>query len=187
MLRQYQQRVGVCSAGDCGRGFSTEQAIFPSFLPDAYVRSAIGKWHLGLDEDYPDLKWHAMYRGFDECFKFTGRGGHGYFDLRSDSEDKFAHPSYRNKQRIYDEGYLTNRLTEEAVEFIERNKTRPFFLYLAYNAVHAPAEAPQADVQSTVNTNPGITPERATLMAMMKHLDAGIGQVVKKHREKKES
>jgi arylsulfatase A-like enzyme len=126
-----------------------------------------------------------MNRGFDECYKFMGRGGHSYFDLRSDSEGKFAHPIYRNKQRINDEGYLTNRLTDEAVEFIERNKTRPFFLYLAYNAVHAPAQAPQADVQSTVNANPGITPERAILMAMLKHLDDGIGQVVGKLKQEK--
>ncbi|MGI9467740.1 MAG: hypothetical protein ACR2OA_11510 [Rubripirellula sp.] len=68
-----------------------------------------------------------MNRGFDEYYKFMGRGGHSYFDLRSDSDGKFAHPIYRNKQHINDEGYLKNRLTEEAVDFIERNKTRPFF------------------------------------------------------------
>lgn len=183
MLGQYQQRVGVYSAGDGGRGFNPEQKIFPSFLPDHYVSTAIGKWHLGLDDDYPELKWHAMNRGFDECYKFMGRGGHSYFDLRSDSDGKFAHPIYRNKQRINDEGYLTNRLTEEAVEFIERNKSRPFFLYLAYNAVHAPAEAPATDIQSTMDSNPGITPERAILMAMLKHLDDGIGQVVRKLKQ----
>ena len=138
MLGRYQQRVGVYSAGDGGRGFDPKLPIFPSFLPKEYVSTAIGKWHLGLDEDYPKLKWHAMNRGFDECYKFMGRGGHSYLDLRSDSEGKFAHPIYRNKDRINDEGYLTNRLTEEAVAFIDRNKSRPFFLYLAYNAVHAP-------------------------------------------------
>lgn len=180
MLGQYQQRVGVYSAGDGGRGFNPEKAIFPSFLPDQYVSTAIGKWHLGLDDDYPELKWHAMNRGFDQCYKFMGRGGHSYFDLRSDSDGKFAHPIYLNKQRINDEGYLTNRLTEEAVDFIERNKTRPFFLYLAYNAVHAPAEAPAADIQSALDSNSGITPERAILMAMLKHLDDGIGDVVGK-------
>ncbi len=185
MLGQYQQRVGVYSAGDGGRGFSPEQAIFPSFLPDHYVSTAIGKWHLGLDDDYPELKWHAMNRGFDECYKFMGRGGHSYFDLRSDSDGKFAHPIYRNKQRINDEGYLTNRLTEEAVDFIERNKTRPFFLYLAYNAVHAPAEAPAADIQSALDSNSGITPQRAILMAMLKHLDDGVGDVVGKLKREK--
>ena len=65
-----------------------------------------------------------MSRGFDECYKFMGRGGHSYFDLRSSSDGKFAHPIYRNKKRIDDEGYLTDRLSEEAVAFIDRNKER---------------------------------------------------------------
>lgn len=178
MLGRYQQRVGVYSAGDGGRGFDPTLPIFPSLLPDEYVSTAIGKWHLGLDEDYPELKWHAMSRGFDECYKFMGRGGHSYFDLRSDSEGKFAHPIYRNKERINDEGYLTNRLSEEAVAFIDRNQQRPFFLYLAYNAVHAPAEAPQADIDEYRRRFPGLSTERAILMAMLKHLDDGVGDVV---------
>jgi arylsulfatase A-like enzyme len=180
MLGRYQQRVGVYSAGDGGRGFDPTLPIFPSFLPKEYVSTAIGKWHLGLDEDYPELKWHAMNRGFDECYKFMGRGGHSYFDLRSDTEGKFSHPIYRNKDRINDEGYLTNRLSKEAVAFIERNKQQPFFLYLAYNAVHAPAEAPQADIDEFRNRFPNISDERAILMAMLKHLDDGVGQVVGK-------
>lgn len=180
MLGRYQQRVGVYSAGDGGRGFDPALPIFPSLLPKQYVSTAIGKWHLGLDEDYPELKWHAMNRGFDECYKFMGRGGHSYFDLRSDTEGKFSHPIYRNKDRINDEGYLTNRLSEEAVAFIDRNKQQPFFLYLAYNAVHAPAEAPQADIDEYRKRFPNISDERAVLMAMLKHLDDGVGQVVGK-------
>lgn len=185
MLGGYQQRVGVYSAGDGGRGFDPKRQIFPGFLPAQYVSTAIGKWHLGLDEDFPELKWHAMSRGFDECYKFMGRGGHSYFDLRSDSEAKFAHPIYRNKKRINDEGYLTNRLSEEAVDFIDRNKSQPFFLYLAYNAVHAPAEAPEKDIKEFQNRFPGLSKERAVLMAMLMHLDNGVGNVVEKLKQEK--
>jgi arylsulfatase A-like enzyme len=183
MLGCYQQRVGVYSAGDGGRGFDPTIPIFPAFLPKEYVSTAIGKWHLGLDEDYPKLKWHALNRGFDECYKFMGRGGHDYFNLRSDVEGKFLHPIYRNKQRINDEGYLTHRLTEEAVAFIERNKSRPFFLYLAYNAVHAPPQAPQADIEAYRKRFPNISTERAILMAMLKHLDDGVGDVTAKLKQ----
>jgi arylsulfatase A-like enzyme len=95
------------------------------------------------------MKWHAMNRGFDERYKFIGRGGHSYFNLRSNKDGKFSGTIYRNKQRINGEGYLTNRLTEEAVEFIDRNKQNPFFLYLAYNAVHAPTEAPEEDIKAS--------------------------------------
>lgn len=183
MLGRYQQRVGVYSAGDGGRGFDPKLPIFPSFLPKEYVSTAIGKWHLGLDEDYPELKWHAMSRGFDECYKFMGRGGHSYFDLRSDTDGKFSHPIYRNKDRINDEGYLTNRLTEEAVTFIDRNKSRPFLLYLAYNAVHAPPEAPKDDIAAYRKRFPDIGNKRQVLMAMLKHLDDGVGDVVAKLKQ----
>ena len=180
MIGGYSQNVGVYTAGDGGRGFDPKKMIFPSYLPPEYVSTAIGKWHLGLDEDYPELKWHAMSRGFEECYKFMGRGGHSYFNLRSDVEGKFAGPIYRNKDRINDEGYLTNRLSEEAVAFIGRNKSNPFFLYLAYNAVHAPAEAPEEDIKRFQMKFPSITKERAILMAMLKHLDDGVGDVVAK-------
>jgi arylsulfatase A-like enzyme len=183
MLGRYQQRVGVYSAGDGGRGFDPKLPIFPSFLPQEYVSTALGKWHLGLDDDYPELKWHAMNRGFDECYGFMGRGGHSYFDLRSDSEGKFAHPMYRNKDRINDEGYMTTRLTEEAVAFIDRNKSQPFLLYLAYNAVHAPPEAPEDDIAAYQTRFPDIGKERQVLMAMLKHLDDGVGDVVAKLKQ----
>ena len=183
MIGGYSQRVGVYTAGDGGRGFDPQRKIFPAFLPEEYVSAAIGKWHLGLDDDYPELKWHALNRGFDECYKFMGRGAHSYFDLRSDSTARFAHPLYRNKQRIDDEGYLTNRLTEEAVAFIDRNKDQPFFLYLAYNAVHAPAEAPPADIEAIRKTFPQLSEKRAILMAMLTHLDDGIGDVVDKLKQ----
>ena len=180
MIGGYSQRVGVYTAGDGGRGFDPKKRIFPGFLPDEYVSGAIGKWHLGLDDDYPELKWHALNRGFDECYKFMGRGGHSYFDLRSDSAGKFAHPIYRDKKRINDEGYLTTRLSEEAVSFIDRHKEQPFFLYLAYNAVHAPAEAPEEDIKAFQKKFPKLSRERAILMAMLKHLDDGVGDVVGK-------
>lgn len=60
MVGGYSQSVGVYTAGDGGRGFDPNKKIFPAYLPDVYVSSAIGKWHLGLDEDYPELKWHAL-------------------------------------------------------------------------------------------------------------------------------
>ena len=100
MIGGYSQRVGVYTGGDGGRGFDPGKTIFPGFLPGEYVSAAIGKWHLGLDEDYPELKWHALNRGFDESYGFMGRGAHSYFDLRSDSTGKFLHPIYRNKERI---------------------------------------------------------------------------------------
>ena len=185
MLGQYQQRVGIYTAGDGGRGFDPKMPIFPGMLPDAYTSMAIGKWHLGLDNDYPELKWHAMSRGFDEAYKFMGRGGHDYFDSKGVNSDDYA-PIYRNKTRIprdEHEGYLTTRLSEEAVAFIDRQKKSPFFLYLAYNAVHTPAQAPEEDIAYYRKKFPELSERRISLMAMLDHLDKGVGAVVNKLKE----
>ena len=185
MLGQYQQRVGIYTAGDGGRGFNPKTKIFPSFLPNDYTSMVVGKWHLGLDTDYPELRMHALNRGFDECYKFMGRGGHDYFQLRGVKGPDYS-PIYRNKERIKEgdyKGYLTTRLTEEAVAFIDRQKQKPFFLYLAYNAVHAPAQAPKEDITRMQKKFPQLDEKRAILMAMLRHLDLGVGSVVKKLKD----
>ncbi len=165
MLGRYQQRVGVYTAGEGGTGFSPDEKIFPKYLQEAgYVSGAFGKWHLGLTPAH-----NPVNRGFDEFYGFMGRGAHDYYHLRDPER-----PMYRNDQVISDSGYLTNRLTEEAVDFIQNHKSESFFLYLAYNAVHAPKQAPPEDIEKFDTGDP----DRDILMAMLKHLDDGVGDVV---------
>jgi len=64
------------------------------------------------------------------------------------------------------------------VAFIAANKAQPFFVYLAYNAVHSPAQAPAEDIARFKKQFPEITEARAILMAMLHHLDLGVGRVV---------
>ena len=170
MTGRYQQRFGIYTAGEGGSGVPLDEVFIPQRLkPAGYVSGALGKWHLGLTEEY-----HAMNRGFDEFYGFMGRGAHPYFD-HSDMD----HPIYRGLKPIKEEGYLTTRITEEAVSFINRHKGEPFFLYVAYNAVHSPPEAPDEDIKNVTGNK-----KRDTLMAMIKHLDLGVGKIVsslKKH------
>jgi len=181
MLGRYQQRVGVYTAGDGGRGFDPKVPLFPSFLPDEYYSGVFGKWHLGLDDDRVESaggqtlvpsKWHALERGFDTCYKFMGRGAHDYYVF-----DKI----YVDHERL-DLGktseYMTTKLTKEAANFIKQRKDQPFFLYLAYNAVHSPQQAPQEDIDRYKARYPHLTEGRAILMAMLYHLDLGVGRVV---------
>ena len=164
MTGRYQQRFGIYTAGEGGSGVPLDEVFLPQRLgPAGYVSGALGKWHLGLTEEY-----HAMNRGFDEFYGFMGRGAHPYFD-HSDMD----HPIYRGLTPIKEEGYLTTRITEEAVDFINRHKEEPFFLYVAYNAVHAPPEAPEEDIKKVTGDK-----TRDTLMAMIKHLDMGVGEIV---------
>lgn len=170
MTGRYQQRAGIYTAGEGGSGLPLDHKIFPQFLkPAGYVSGAFGKWHLGLTREY-----NPASRGFDEFYGFLGRGAHDYFEL-----DDPASPLYRGLEPIEDSGYLTTRLTDEAVAFIRRHKDRPFYLHLAYNAVHAPAQAPDEDIKR-FNTGDS---RRDVLMAMLQHLDAGIGRVVEALKE----
>ena len=165
MTGRYQQRFGIYTAGEGGSGVPLDEVFIPQRLKSAgYVSGAFGKWHLGLTKEY-----HAMNRGFDEFYGFMGRGAHPYFD-----HSDMNHPIYRGLKPIREQGYLTTRITEEAVDFIRRHNEDPFFLYVAYNAVHSPPEAPKEDIKQVTGDK-----TRDTLMAMIKHLDLGIGAIVK--------
>jgi arylsulfatase A-like enzyme len=165
MTGRYQQRFGVYTAGEGGSGVPLDEVFFPQYLrPAGYTSGAFGKWHLGLTPEY-----NPINRGFDEFYGFMGRGAHDYFQL-ADPEN----PLYRGLEPIKDRGYLTDRITEEAVSFIQRHRARPFFLYVAYNAVHAPPQAPAEDIRPETGDE-----VRDTLIAMLRHLDDGVGQIVR--------
>jgi arylsulfatase A-like enzyme len=165
MTGRYQQRLGLYTGGEAGSGLPMSEKIFPQFLkPAGYATAQFGKWHLG-----PDPAWSPALRGFDEVFGFLGRGAHDYFKL-NDPED----PIYRGTNVVMETGYLTDRLGEETAAFIARNKGKPFFAYLAFNAVHAPLQAP-ADEIAKFNTG---NPDRNTLLAMGKRMDDAIGRIV---------
>ncbi len=167
MTGRYQQRLGLYTGGEAGSGVPMSEKLFPQFLASAGYRSMqVGKWHLG-----PTPEWSPALRGFDEVFGFLGRGAHDYFKL-DDPDD----PIYRGNTPVKLHGYLTDHWANEAAAFVERNKSQPFFLYLAFNAVHAPLQAPADEIAkfNTGNTN------RNTLLAMGKRMDDAIGKVVAK-------
>ena len=165
MTGRYQQRLGLFTAGEAGSGLPMSEKIFPQYLkPAGYATAQFGKWHLG-----PTPEWSPALRGFDEVFGFLGRGAHDYFKL-DDPND----PIYRGTKPVHEKGYLTDRLGEEAVSFIKRHKNQPFFVYLAFNAVHAPLQAPADEIAKFHTSNS----DRNTLLAMGKRLDDAIGSVV---------
>ncbi len=165
MTGRYQQRLGLYTGGEAGSGLPMSEKIFPQFLkPAGYVAAQFGKWHLG-----PTVEWSPDHHGFDEVFGFLGRGAHDYFKL-DDPED----PIYQGVTPVKETGYLTDRLGKEAAAFIARNKDRLFFAYLAFNAVHAPLQAPGDEV-AKFNTG---NKDRDTLLAMGKRMDDAIGRVV---------
>ena len=176
---RYQQRFGhECNPAwlpeDNKVGLPLNQVTIAQAVRDAgYVTGAIGKWHLGAAPCF-----HPNERGFSEYFGFLG-GGHIYMPGDKGGAE-YTVPVLRNKQPVEQKEYMTDLLSSEAVSFITRHKSEPFFLYLAYNAVHTPLQAPE----KYLNRFKDIADEkRRTYAAMNSAMDDGIGRLLKALRE----
>jgi arylsulfatase A-like enzyme len=116
-----------------------------------------------------------MDRGFDEFFGFLG-GGHQYI-IQPGGKGEYNAPILRNSDPVNESRYLTDAFGEEAAAFVERQSgaQTPFFLYLAFNAVHSPLQA----VEKYKARFPSITdPKRQTYAAMLSAMDDAIGRVL---------
>jgi len=173
---RYQQRYGFYTASDSRQGLPVSEILLPELLKrKGYTTGVFGKWHLGLERPY-----YPTSRGFDTFYGFLGHGGHDYFALNYEPGNEQT-CLYRNDKPISDTGYLTDNLAREACGFIEENSKgdAPFFLYLPFNAVHAPLQAPEEDIKK-FNTG---DKNRDIQLAMLYRMDMAIGQVIKKLKE----
>jgi len=137
---------------------------------DGYATAWIGKSHLGYDPEF-----HPLKRGFDYFFGFLG-GAHDYLD----SDGRGRDPVQRDGKPIGKMDYLTEDLGREASAFIEKNKGKPWFTYLAFNAVHAPLEAPEKYQSRFPNI---ADPKRKKFAGLLSALDDAVGVVLAKLRE----
>jgi arylsulfatase A-like enzyme len=173
---RYQQRFGhefnpaLLSQGGAGQGLHPNEVTIAQRLKDAgYATGLIGKWHQG-EED----KFHPLNRGFDEFFGFLA-GAHDYLQ----TDDPRYGPIYRGRKRIEFEGHLTETLGREATAFIERHQKEPFFLYLAFNAVHTPLQATEPALKKFAAIE---DKTRGICLAQVSSLDDAIGAVLAKLR-----
>jgi len=173
MTGRYQQRFGhEYNTGNMQRqaaediGLPLPQRTLADALKEqGYATGVIGKWHLGVKD-----KFHPQRRGFDEFFGFLG-GGHSYIEWGDAKRGAIL----RGAEIAQGDEYLTDAFSREAVEFIRRHQDEPFFLYLSYNAVHTPMQAPQKYLDRFLNI---ADPKRRTLAAMLSAMDDGVGQVL---------
>jgi len=166
---RYQQRYGFYTAGDSRAGLPLSEITLADLLKKAgYATGAFGKWHLGIE-----LPCHPLKRGFDEFYGFLGHGAHDYFDLKRKPEAPY-NSIWRNLEIIDDASYLTDNLAREAVSFIERHRSGPFFVYLAFNAVHWPLQAPEEDIKRFHTPDP----QRNIYLAMLYRMDLAVGRVL---------
>ncbi|MCF7976095.1 MAG: sulfatase [Phycisphaerae bacterium] len=146
----------------------TEKTIADSLKPLGYVNALIGKWHLGTRPQF-----HPHKRGFDVFWGFLG-GGHDYFKS-SPNGAGYQSPiecSYKQPRPIT---YITDDIGHEAVDFIKGHTEQPFFLYVAFNAPHAPMQALDQDLALYTNVK---EKKRRTYCAMVHRLDVNIGAIL---------
>jgi arylsulfatase A-like enzyme len=161
---RYFQRTGV--TGVCGGAevMRLDEVTIAQLLKTAgYATGCFGKWHNG--ENYP---YHPNGRGFDTFYGFCGGHWDNYFDTTLE----------RNGVPEKMTGYITDVLTNEAIQFIEANRHRPFFCYLPYNAPHEPDQAPPRYFDKAAKR--GLDKHTAAVYAMVENVDDNLGRILQK-------
>jgi arylsulfatase A-like enzyme len=145
-------------------------------LPDklrkaGYHTAIVGKWHLGLESPNTPNE-----RGFDHFHGFLGDMMDDYWHHRRHGNNYMR----LNGETIDPEGHATDLFSRWASEYIEQRPKgeQPFFLYLALNAPHTPIHPPADWVTRVKQRESGIDPARAELVALIEHMDDGIGRVL---------
>ncbi|CAN5905405.1 N-acetylgalactosamine-6-sulfatase [soil metagenome] len=190
-------------------GVPTNQRTIANVLHDSgYTTSLIGKWHLGSSAVFhPQRRGFDEFFGFlheGHYFvplpwqgvttylrrKALPGGGEGRWigdHLIYSNQLKIDEPAYdtsnpllRSSQPVDERENLTDAFTREAVNFIGRNKDKPFYLHLAYNAVHSPLQGPDAYMEKLGHIEDA---QRRIFLAMLANLDDSVGAILKKLRE----
>ena len=159
MTGRYSLRTGVRDTYNGGAIMASSEVTLAEMLKQANFTTGIfGKWHLG--DNYPS---RPSDQGFDESLIHLagGMGQVGDFTNYFKKDTSYFDPIlwHNNEQKPY-QGYCSDIFTENAIEFIEKNKNNPFFCYLSFNAPHNPLQVPDEYYQIYKNIDPteGIDP-----------------------------
>jgi arylsulfatase A-like enzyme len=171
MTGRYSYRTGVVDTY-LGRALMhAEEITLAEMLARAGYRTGIfGKWHLG--DNYP---LRAIDQGFQEALVHRG-GGIGQPSDPPGGESYFDPILFHNGKPERRRGYCTDVFTRAAIEFIERNRGRPFFAYLATNAPHAPLEIEDRYVAPYRSL--GLDETTAKVYGMVANIDANVGRLL---------
>jgi arylsulfatase A-like enzyme len=177
MTGRYPDLVGVPGVirthADNNWGYLSPAAkLLPELLSTVgYDTALIGKWHLGLEPEN-----HPRSRGFDVFHGYLGDMMDDYFHHRRHGNNYMR----RNLEEIDPAGHATDLFTQWTIDTIkdrQENKT-PWFVFLSYNAPHTPIQPPRDWLEKTKKRQPEMSQQRAKLVALIEHLDAGIGKVL---------
>ena len=184
---RYQERCGIPGVvnadpehPDHQRGLAAEERTFAEALRGAgYATGLFGKWHLGYAPEHNPTR-----HGFDEFKGFVS----GNIDYHSHLDRMGTADWYHGEQLVEREGYLTELVTADAVDFIERHADRPFCLYVAHGAVHSPIQAEDSGAFRGPDKQKRPNGDRArddTVRSMMASLDDSVTRILDALRREK--
>jgi arylsulfatase A len=151
---------------------ASEVTIAETLKARGYATALFGKWHHGVPRAPSKDYVHPMDQGFDEFFGFTD-AGHAW--------EQFPKELWHGRERKPVTGYANDLFTDRAIDFLERKKDAPFFLYLPYIATHFHIQAPDDEVALHRGKFPeadASNPLNATYAAMVTRLDKNVGRVL---------
>lgn len=175
MTGRYQQRFGHelnlpgkpdPSVPDSARGLPLTERTIADWLSDAgYVTGLVGKWHLGLEDHF-----HPTRRGFDEFFGMRKGSGPYYAGSNRTIENGMVAVAADSL------GYLTDEFGDRAIDFIDRHREAPFFLFVSFTTPHTPMHAREDLLPEEL---PRFETEvRARYAAMMRSLDDNVQRIM---------
>jgi len=171
MTGKYGIHNGVSGNSD---DLPAEEVTIPEALKkQGYATALFGKWHHGRTRPGAATYVHPLDHGFDEFFGFT--------DARH-AWEQFPTELWEGREKKPVQGYANAMFTDRGVEFMRRQKDKPFFLYLPYIATHFHIQAPPEDIaehQGKFPEKDPANPVNATYAAMVTRLDKEVGRVLK--------
>ena len=183
---KYQQRFGfeennvpgfmsdVSAADNEEMGLPVEEKTMGDYMKKiGYQTAFFGKWHVGGAD-----RFHPNKRGFDEFYGFRG-GARSYFEYKNEPREPLNKMERNFKNYEEPKEYLTDALAAETVSFIEKNKNKPFFAFVSFNAVHTPMDAKPEDLKQF----PNLEGNRKIVAAMTLALDRACGEILDKLEE----
>lgn len=159
---RYHLSTGVISVSNGLEVMDSEETTLAElFKANGYATGIFGKWHNG--QHFPN---RPNDQGFDEFLGFCAGHWSNYFNTTLEHNDT----------RIKTTGYITDVLTNAALDFLGRNKTKPFFCYVPYNAPHSPHQVP--DQYFKKYKAKGLSDEVASIYGMVENIDDNVGKIL---------
>lgn len=175
---RYHRRLGVYGVSTGQERMNLDERTFAdSFKAAGYVTGIFGKWHNGSQWPY-----HPLARGFDTFWGYTSGHWGEYFDA----------PLEHNGVMKQSKGYIVDVLTDKALQFIDRNRDKPFLCYVPFTTPHSPWSVPKEDwarfkdkpiAQTATNAQAEKPDETRCALAMLENQDRNVGRILAKLKE----